>query len=78
MKRATGSHRCEQPLSGRRLDWFSLTLGATFMVLAVCFVADQANWMRLDLAFVGPLLLIAFGIGSVFNGFRKNKHDERP
>ncbi len=61
----------------RQVDWFSLVLGSTFMLLSLFFMADQAGWVDLDLAFVGPLLLIAFGVGSVCNGFRK-KHDEHP
>lgn len=55
----------------RHLDWFSLILGITFILLALAFMADQANWLRLDIAFIGPLLLIAFGVGSVCNGVRK-------
>jgi hypothetical protein len=61
----------------RSIDWLALIVGVTFMTLSLFFLADQADWLKLDLTFIGPLLLIAFGIGSVANGIRKSKepHD---
>ena len=60
----------------RHIDWFSLILGSTFMLVSLYFMANQAGWIDLDLAFVGPILLIAFGVGAVCNSFGK-KHDEQ-
>jgi hypothetical protein len=62
-------------MTRRPLDWFSLVLGSTFMLVSLLFMADRAGWLNLDLAFVGPLVLIAFGIGSVCNGFRKRSEE---
>ena len=67
-----------QLLMKRQLDWFSLVVGSTFVLVALLFMADQARWVHLDLAFVGPLLLIAFGVGSVVNSFRKKQADQPP
>lgn len=60
----------------RSPDWLALILGISFMLLALLFLGDQASWIKVDLSFVGPLLLIAFGIGSVANGIRRSKDQE--
>jgi Domain of unknown function (DUF5668) len=60
----------------RGVDVLSLVVGVCFMALAVLFLADQAGRIHLDLAFIGPLLLIAFGVGSVSNGLRRSKSDD--
>ena len=63
----------------RPTDWLSLILGASFMCLAILFFADQSSRIKLDLTLIGPILLIAFGAGSVINGIRRSKDaDEQP
>jgi hypothetical protein len=48
-----------------RLDIFALCAGAFFVALAVGFALDAIDAWDMNVAWVGPALLIALGLGGV-------------
>ena len=54
-------------MTRHRLDVFALCAGAFFVALAVGFVLDGLDVWDMNVAWIGPVLLIALGLGGVLS-----------
>ena len=57
----------------RRVDLSALLSGLLFVGLGVLFALDASDRIRLDVSWVGPLVLIVTGTGWMVSGSRRQQ-----
>ena len=63
-------------MTRRPFDPLSLVSGLLFIGLGIAFVLDRTGHVDLDLHWIGPITLIALGLGWMLTGLRRQRDGE--